>query len=670
MSFIVGLMSYEGYTSIELDTYGNTHRGGLEEEQYNGLCSMISDISLPNMFDRWFWSLDGTGEFLVRSVVGARSFISQLLCRVAQLAFKHSFIQGHEEDSGRNLLLVVVDYLAGSIIVNGSPTEEFQFWKGLKQGDPLSPFLFILIMESLHISFQRVVDAGMFKGISLGGGTINLSHMFFVNDAVFVGKWCESNINTLVNVLECFYKASGLRINMSKSKIIGVNVDTYKINRAANRLGCLVFNTPFMYLGSIIGGKMAQINTWRDTMEKVKNRLSNWKMNMLPIGGRLTLVKSVLGTMPLYQFSLFKVPMGVLNYIETLRSRFLNGCASDNKKAIWMNWKNALAPKDRGGLGISSLYAMNRGLLFKWIWRFLTQKKTMWARVIQAIHGVDGKIGSNNKGGYGSCWTNIVQEFYSLVDKGVNVFQYLRLHVGNGEDTKFWEDRWFEGGVLKDRFHRLYALETSKDIVVGRKMMHPCLSFSFGRNPRGGLEMDQLANLKDLMKEVYLNSNADRWSWLLDKSGVFAVSSVRNLIDEKILPKTEFQTRWNKCVLIKINVHTWKIMTNSLPTRFNISRRDISLPNMSDRWFWSLDGTGEFSVRSVRCLIDDALLPKSDTPTRWVKLIPIKVVGARSSISQLLCRVAQLAFKHSFIQAHEGDSGRNLLRVVVDYLAS
>ncbi|GKD46513.1 RNA-directed DNA polymerase, eukaryota, reverse transcriptase zinc-binding domain protein, partial [Tanacetum coccineum] len=52
----------------------------------------------------------------------------------------------------------------GSIIINGSPTEEFQFYKGLKQGDPLSPFLFLLVMESLHISFQRVVDAGMFKG--------------------------------------------------------------------------------------------------------------------------------------------------------------------------------------------------------------------------------------------------------------------------------------------------------------------------------------------------------------------------------------------------------------------------------------------------------------------------------------------------------------------------
>nr|GFA25298.1 RNA-directed DNA polymerase, eukaryota [Tanacetum cinerariifolium] len=74
----------------------------------------------------------------------------------------------------------------GSIILNGSPTEELQFYKGLKQGDPLSPFLFILIMESLHLSFQRVEDAGMFKGIKLGS-SISISHMFYADDAVFVG---------------------------------------------------------------------------------------------------------------------------------------------------------------------------------------------------------------------------------------------------------------------------------------------------------------------------------------------------------------------------------------------------------------------------------------------------------------------------------------------------
>ncbi|GJY97352.1 RNA-directed DNA polymerase, eukaryota [Tanacetum coccineum] len=85
----------------------------------------------------------------------------------------------------------------GSILVNGSPTEEFQFFRGLKQGDPLSPFLFILIMESLHISFQRVVDAGLFTGIKINS-MVNLSHLFYAYDAIFLGQWSALNIDSLV----------------------------------------------------------------------------------------------------------------------------------------------------------------------------------------------------------------------------------------------------------------------------------------------------------------------------------------------------------------------------------------------------------------------------------------------------------------------------------------
>ncbi|GJS26798.1 RNA-directed DNA polymerase, eukaryota [Tanacetum coccineum] len=202
----------------------------------------------------------------------------------------------------------------GSILVNGSPTEEFQFFKGLKQGDPLSPFLFILIMESLHLSFQRVVEAGMFKGIELSS-SLNISHLFFADDAMFVGRWCDGNIDTLMNVLECFHRASGLRINMSKSKIMGVHVEDSKVKHAASKLGCLILNTPFSYLGMKIGGVMSRVEAWKEVVDKVTSRLSKWKMKSLSIGGRLTLIKSVLGSIPIYHMSIYRVPKRVLRAI-------------------------------------------------------------------------------------------------------------------------------------------------------------------------------------------------------------------------------------------------------------------------------------------------------------------------------------------------------------------
>ncbi|GKC41585.1 RNA-directed DNA polymerase, eukaryota [Tanacetum coccineum] len=148
----------------------------------------------------------------------------------------------------------------GSILVNGSPTDEFHFRRGLKQGDPLSPFLFILVMESLHLSFQNVVDEGLFKGVSVGS-SLQLSHLFYADDVIFMGQWSESNIITIVHALDCFHKASGLRMNLQKSKLLGIAVEDEKVSRAAMKMGCCTLKTPFSYLGIKVGGMMTRIKS-------------------------------------------------------------------------------------------------------------------------------------------------------------------------------------------------------------------------------------------------------------------------------------------------------------------------------------------------------------------------------------------------------------------------
>ncbi|GJX99908.1 RNA-directed DNA polymerase, eukaryota [Tanacetum coccineum] len=219
----------------------------------------------------------------------------------------------------------------GSVLVNGSPTSEFQFHKGLKQGDPLSPFLFILIMESLHLSFKRVIDAGFYKGISLSASFM-ISHLFYADDAVFVGEWSSSNIITIANVLKCFYLASGLKINFHKSKLMGVGVNLDEVNRAASMVGCSTFTSPFKYLGVKVGGNMSRISSWDEVINKVSTRLSKWKLKTLSIGGRLTLIKSVLTSIPLYHMSIFKVLLGVLNKLEAIRRNFFNGVECSEKR--------------------------------------------------------------------------------------------------------------------------------------------------------------------------------------------------------------------------------------------------------------------------------------------------------------------------------------------------
>ncbi|GJR21680.1 RNA-directed DNA polymerase, eukaryota [Tanacetum coccineum] len=232
-------------------------------------------------------------------------------------------------------------------------------------------------------------NAGLFTGIKINS-MVNLSHLFYADDAIFLGQWSELNIDSLVRVLDCFFWASGLRINMCKSKIMGVNVEDGMVKNAASKLGCLVLKTPFTYLGTKVGGNMSRKQAWKEVVDKVLSRLSRWKMKLLSIGGRLTLLKSVLGSMPIFHMSIFKVPSSILKSLESIRSRFFNGQDPKSNKASWVKWNKVLTPKDKGGLGVSSLFALNRGLMLKWVWRFYSQKCSLWTKVIKLFMGKDG----------------------------------------------------------------------------------------------------------------------------------------------------------------------------------------------------------------------------------------------------------------------------------------
>nr|GEW79874.1 RNA-directed DNA polymerase, eukaryota [Tanacetum cinerariifolium] len=198
-------------------------------------------------------------------------------------------------------------FVKASILVNGSPSNEFQFHRGLKQGDPLSPCLFILIMESLHLSVSKAANDGLFKGIRLHS-TLSLSHLFYADDTLFIGEWSGVNLRGIIYILKCFYLASGLQINISKSQVMGVGVSRSSVEDMAASIGCSIMETKFRYLGVMIGECMSRHKAWDDVVVKLRQRLSKWKAKTLSIGGRLTLLKSVLGASPLYSMSIFKVP--------------------------------------------------------------------------------------------------------------------------------------------------------------------------------------------------------------------------------------------------------------------------------------------------------------------------------------------------------------------------
>ncbi|GKA42446.1 RNA-directed DNA polymerase, eukaryota, reverse transcriptase zinc-binding domain protein [Tanacetum coccineum] len=328
----------------------------------------------------------------------------------------------------------------GSILVNGSPTPEFKFRKGLKQRDPLSPFLFILV---------------------------------------------------------------GISSSRSKS--------------------------------------------WDDVLAKISSRLSKWKIKTLSIGGRYSLTKSVLSSLHLYHMSIYKVPMGVLNNIESIRRRFFNGVDKYERKMSMIGWNKILASKKKGGFGVSSFFALNRALLLKWIWRFLSHGSSLWTRFIKVMYS----------------------------DRG-----FLDNPVGNGAYTRFWEDPWLTDSPLMHTYPWLYSLECAKHATVVVKFNDSSLFDSFRRPPRGGIKEDQLLSLVDNVVPVILSNSNDRWVWTLDSSGEFSVKTARSYIDEFFLPTVGAPTRWVKVVPIKINIFAWKVSLDKLSSRLNLSLRGIDIPSI------------------------------------------------------------------------------------------
>ncbi|GKA58999.1 RNA-directed DNA polymerase, eukaryota [Tanacetum coccineum] len=180
------------------------------------------------------------------------------------------------------------------VLINGSPTDEFLFHRG-------------------------VIERGMFNPIIIGkDDRVSISHLFYADDAMFIGKWSSSNVSTLVMMLHCFFLAFGIKINFNKSSLYGVGVHSSDVQHLANSFGCLATNLPFAYLGVKVGANMTRINSWQEVIQKVTSKLSKWKAKALSVGGRVTLIKSVLGSLLTYYMSFFKVPDGVLNYLDGL----------------------------------------------------------------------------------------------------------------------------------------------------------------------------------------------------------------------------------------------------------------------------------------------------------------------------------------------------------------
>lgn len=127
-------------------------------------------------------------------------------------------------------------------------------------------------------------------------------------------------------------------------------------------------------------------------MKKLRKRLSNWKVNFIFIGGWLTLLRSILGSLGIYYMSFLKMLEAVNKTIKMIRVMFIWGGLEVETNIALIKWEVLLNSKDKSDLGVGSLKALNIMLLWKWAWRFFNNKNSIWIGVIKSIHGRNGEI--------------------------------------------------------------------------------------------------------------------------------------------------------------------------------------------------------------------------------------------------------------------------------------
>lgn len=163
-----------------------------------------------------------------------------------------------------------------SMLVNGRTTKDFKATRGLRQGDPLSPFLFAIVAECLAYLVMRVGNRNMLTRVNLNVNTsVNL--LQFADDTVITCDNSWSNLWGLKSILRGFELISGLKINLWKNYLYGIRVEESFLMEASKFFACKTGLLPLKFLGLTIGGKHRRVYFWKLIIDCIKARLSSWK---------------------------------------------------------------------------------------------------------------------------------------------------------------------------------------------------------------------------------------------------------------------------------------------------------------------------------------------------------------------------------------------------------
>ncbi|RVW25634.1 putative ribonuclease H protein [Vitis vinifera] len=431
------------------------------------------------------------------------------------------------------------------LLVNGNAKGWVKASRGLRQGDPLSPFLFTIVADVLSRMLLKAEERNVLEGF-------------------------KEDMMTLKNVLLVFGHISGLKVNLDKSNIYGINLEQNHLSRLAEMLDCKASGWPILYLGLPLGGNPKTSGFWDPVIERISRRLDGWQKAYLSFGGRITLIQSCLTHMPCYFLSLFKIPASVAAKIERMQRDFLWSGVGEGKRDHLVNWDVVCKPKSRGGLGFGKISIRNVALLGKWLWRYPREGSALWHQVILSIYGSHSNgwdVNNTVRWSHRCPWKAIALVYQEFS-------KFTRFVVGNGDRIRFWDDLWWGEQPLGVQYPRLLRVVTDKNAPIS-SILGSTRPFSWNFTFRRNLSDSEIEDLEGLMQSfdrLHISSSVpDKRSWSLSSSGLFTVKSFFLALSQYSVSPPIFPTKfvWNAQVPFKVKSFVWlvahkKVNTNDL----------------------------------------------------------------------------------------------------------
>ncbi|KAL4588964.1 hypothetical protein LXL04_001865 [Taraxacum kok-saghyz] len=296
-----------------------------------------------------------------------------------------------------------------SISINGETKGYITGQRGLRQGDPMSPYLFTLIMEIFNLMIKRWIKQIPNHKYHWRCMKHKLTHLCFADDLLIFSHGSIRAIQVVKDTLQEFQAVSGLVPNPQKSLIFYGKMTTGMKTQIANIMGFMEEKLPVRYLGIPLVDTRMLIRDCNKLVEQVKARIQNWKHKALSFAGRLQLIKSVLQSLQVYWCSVMLLPKTVIKDIEKIFKGFLWTGGDLKKGKAKVDWKMVCRPTEEGGLGIRDLQTWNEALLTRQIWRLFTVKDSLWVDWVKCHHLLKHSFWEvKKKDLQGVSWTNLL----------------------------------------------------------------------------------------------------------------------------------------------------------------------------------------------------------------------------------------------------------------------